>query len=305
MSWCTQWMGTLQDCIDHIRQKHNVGDSVKMANHLAKWFPPWTVKRAAWHTALKPKVSGVSTDVALFSEQGAQLVHHYRMFGDCATHASLWGSFMVDLLYFTNQACADHPVRKAPQAESPVVAVLLPLPLFATQSVMPDIGHSSSVATQKYSSWPGSRSSTPCLDLAIFDFESSGSVSLDSPVSAVVMDRDVVEPPELSEVNVLGIATTTSRFSLFNPRRSPVLSIPQIVVEQPMSYEAPVGFKDECPTADLAGPLPPQEFQVSSVQLSPNQVREDYDFDTMDGFPMYVVSPRNEGYFPSVSPISS
>ena len=44
---------------------------------------------------------------------------------------------------------------------------------------------------------------------------------------------------------------------------------------------------------------------MSSVQLSPNRVWADYDFDTMDVFPMYAVSPRNEGYFPSVSPIST
>ena len=32
VSWCTQWKGTPQDCIDHIRKKHNVGDSVKTAS---------------------------------------------------------------------------------------------------------------------------------------------------------------------------------------------------------------------------------------------------------------------------------
>ena len=58
---------------------------------------------------------------------------------------------------------------------------------------------------------------------------------------------------------------------------------------------------------DWAGPFLPQESQVSqlsSVQLSPNRVLEEYDFDTIDLFPMYAVSPRNDGYFPSVSPIS-
>ena len=101
VSWCTQWKGTPPDCIDHIHKKHNVGDSVKTAS-LREWFPPWTVTRAAWHTALKPTVSGISTNVALFSEHGAPLVHHYQVFGDCAAHAS----FMIDLLYFTSQACA-------------------------------------------------------------------------------------------------------------------------------------------------------------------------------------------------------
>ena len=82
--------GTPQDYIDYVRQKHNVGDSVRTAS-LGKWCPPWTVTRAAWHTALKPKVCGVSTNAALFSEHGAQLVHNYRVLGDCASHASLRG----------------------------------------------------------------------------------------------------------------------------------------------------------------------------------------------------------------------
>ena len=63
-----------QDCMDHV----HVGDSVKTTS-LWKWFPPWTVTRAAWKAALKSKVSGISTNAALFSEHGAQLVHHYRV----------------------------------------------------------------------------------------------------------------------------------------------------------------------------------------------------------------------------------
>ena len=62
---------------------------------------------------------------------------------------------------------------------------------------------------------------------------------------------------------------------------------------------------DVCPAADQVVALLPQEShvsQLSSVQLSPNQVRDDFDFDTMDVFP---VSPRTNGYFPSVSPVSS
>ena len=56
---------------------------------------------------LKTNVSGISTDVVLFSEHGAQLVHHYRVFGDCVAHASLRRSFIIELLYFTNRACAE------------------------------------------------------------------------------------------------------------------------------------------------------------------------------------------------------
>ena len=115
---------------------------------------------------------------------------------------------------------------------------------------------------------------------------------------------------ELGEVVASGMSTTTSRFSPLSPRLSPVsmISVPQIVVDSPMLYEAPVDSKDVCPAADRVAPLLPHESQLSqlsSVQLSPNQVRADYDFDIMDVFPMYAVSPRNERYFPSVSPITT
>ena len=105
-SWCTQWKGTPQDCVDHIRKKHFVYDSVKAAN-LGRWFPPWTVTRTAWHTALKSKVSGVSMDVDLTGMNGSQLVHHYRVFRQCAAHVSLRGTFIIDLRCFTSWASAD------------------------------------------------------------------------------------------------------------------------------------------------------------------------------------------------------
>ena len=55
------------------------------------------------------------------------------VFGDCAAHASLRGSFMIDLLYFTNRACADaiwvaKPSRNSGTGSrsSPDLPVLLP-----------------------------------------------------------------------------------------------------------------------------------------------------------------------------------
>ena len=64
--------------------------TMKAAN-LAKWFPPWTVSREMWREALLPQVSGVSTDILLFSERGAPLIHHYRVFGGGSAHVSLSG----------------------------------------------------------------------------------------------------------------------------------------------------------------------------------------------------------------------
>ena len=55
------------------------------------------------------------------------------------------------------------------------------------------------------------RSSIPCLDLAVFESECSGSVSVDPPppLPAVDMDWDVLDPPELGEVVGSGTATIT------------------------------------------------------------------------------------------------
>ena len=106
VSWCSHWKETPQDCIDHIRLQHHVGLSVKTTN-LGKWFPPWTVTQTAWNAALKPNVSGISNDMVLFSEHGAQLVHHYRVYSDCVSHGSLRGTFMAKLMDFTNRACAE------------------------------------------------------------------------------------------------------------------------------------------------------------------------------------------------------
>ena len=90
--WCSHWKGTPQDYIDHIRLRHHVGLSVK---------PP------IWNAALKQNMSGIFTHVMLFSEHGAQLVHHYRVYGDCVSHGSLCGTFMAKLTDFTNRACAE------------------------------------------------------------------------------------------------------------------------------------------------------------------------------------------------------
>ena len=63
--------------------------------------------RSVWNAALNPNVLGISTDMVLFNEHRAQLVHHYRVYGDCVSHGSLRGTFMAELLDFTNRACAE------------------------------------------------------------------------------------------------------------------------------------------------------------------------------------------------------
>ena len=62
----------------------------------------------------------------------------------------------------------------------PILPVSLQLPRFTTHNFARDIGLSSSVATQRYPSSPGSRLSTLCLDMSSFDSEGSESAAMGS-----------------------------------------------------------------------------------------------------------------------------
>ena len=96
----------------------------------------------------------------------------------------------------------------------------------------------------------------------------------------------------------------------FTPLRFPGSPLPdasmlQEVVESPTLYEAPAFPMDVAPVVDLLATLHPQESQVSSVQWSPNNVRADFDLDTIDVFPVFTVSPDTDVYVSHDSPISS
>ena len=123
VSWCTQWKGMPQDCVAHLRPAHAVPHIMRAAN-LGKWFPPWTVSWEMWHEALLPQVSGVSTDILLFSERGIPLAHHYQGGGGSA-HVSLRGSYMVKIRDFKAQAQAATPwVRHRDSARRAVTTTL-------------------------------------------------------------------------------------------------------------------------------------------------------------------------------------
>ena len=64
--------------MDHVRGAHDVPCDIKFAS-LKKFVPPWTVQRQVWTDYLKPRHSGLFTDVLLFSEINESLVHHYRV----------------------------------------------------------------------------------------------------------------------------------------------------------------------------------------------------------------------------------
>ena len=132
-----------------------------------------------------------------------------------------------------------------------------------------------------------------------------------SPVSTEVVVRGVVESPVFDAAVVPSDnLSITSRFTPLNPQVSPMSTevVDRGVVESPMSDVASVVDSDMLPVTGRFTPLNPQGSQVShlsSMQLSPNRVRSDFDLDAVDLFPVFATSPRSDGDLPLLSPIST
>ena len=105
VTWCTVWKGTSQDCIDHMRQAHDIPPLVKVVN-LARWFPPWTVKREQWSSMTWPAVSGIAVDTLLFSRIGVPLFHRYQVFDWPGTHAAFRATYMQRMCTFLEESDA-------------------------------------------------------------------------------------------------------------------------------------------------------------------------------------------------------
>ena len=73
---------------------------------MSRSFPPWTVPRELWQTALQPEVSGIAVDVRLFHEAGSRLVHKYRIYKDPLPYPALRGGVIPKLLSFVGRAMA-------------------------------------------------------------------------------------------------------------------------------------------------------------------------------------------------------
>ena len=97
VEWCVVWKGSVRACQEHLSEKHG-GSSLINLKNVAKFFPPWTVSRHVWHTALRPDVSGVAVDARLFHEAGCRLVHRYRVYKDPFPHPALRDGVIPRLL---------------------------------------------------------------------------------------------------------------------------------------------------------------------------------------------------------------
>ena len=80
------WKGSPQDCLEHLRNGHDVPWISKTAS-IEKYAPPWTVRRQLWTESLRVEHSGISTDILLFSELGLSLTQHYRVYRGGLPHA--------------------------------------------------------------------------------------------------------------------------------------------------------------------------------------------------------------------------
>ena len=86
IAWCTTWKGSPQDCLEHLRNGHDVPWISKTVS-IEKYAPPWTVRRELWTESLRVEHSGISTDILLFSELGLSLKQHYRVYRGGLPHA--------------------------------------------------------------------------------------------------------------------------------------------------------------------------------------------------------------------------
>ena len=105
VEWCAVWKGSVRACQEHLMEKHG-GSSLFDLQNVTKFFPPWTVARHVWQTALRPDVSEVAVDARLFHESGCRLVHRYRVYRDPFPHPALRDGVIPRLLSCTCRAMA-------------------------------------------------------------------------------------------------------------------------------------------------------------------------------------------------------
>ena len=96
IAWCTTWKGSPQDCLEHLRNGHDVPWISKTAS-IEKYAPPWTVRRELWTDSLQVENSGISTDILLFSELGLSLTQHYRVYRGGLPHTVFRTDYMQRL----------------------------------------------------------------------------------------------------------------------------------------------------------------------------------------------------------------
>ena len=96
IAWCTTWKGSPQDCLEHLRNGHDV-PWISKTTSIEKYAPPWTVRRELWTDSLRVEHSGIFTDILLFSELGLSLTQHYSVYRGGLPHAVFRTDYMQRL----------------------------------------------------------------------------------------------------------------------------------------------------------------------------------------------------------------
>ena len=144
-------------------------------------------------------------------------------------------------------------------------------------------------ATQPFPLSPESHASTVCVDLDAFPLEGSGSSDSFISVSPVEVDRVSISSVNSDDDDQTDMAVEVSQCQPLNHPQTPVYSDSQLVVESPSHYEAPAVPIRISALVESVVQLS-QISALSSVQRSPNRVREDYTYDTVYVFPVFQVS---------------
>ena len=91
--------------------------------------------------------------------------------------------------------------------------------------------------------------------------------------------------------NQTDMVVEVSRIQPLNRPQTPAVNSDlQLVVESPIHYEVPAVPINISALVESVVQLS-QIYALSSVQMSPNRVCEDYTYDTMDVCPVFQVSP--------------
>ena len=125
-----------------------------------------------------------------------------------------------------------------------------------------------------------------CYDLEDISLEDSSEVAAKSP---------------RTEVYYVAILLVSGRLSPLGPVVSALSEedVTRNVVEWPAVVDS-----DMLSAMSLFTPLNLRESKASSVQLSLNQVRPDFDMNTMDMYPLFEALPRADAELPLTSPVT-
>ena len=264
VSWCTVWKGTPQDCMDHLRNAHDVPGISKTAS-IERFVPPWTGRRELWTDSLRPEHSGISTDIMLFSDLGLPLAYHYRVHRGGLPHAAFHGDYMTRL-----RALLPTPPSTNGEPVSPPEAVRGATPKSTRRSHRPFR--------------PVHVMSAAVCDLPVLSIQDPADV-----VGASVVDCRPPVLPVSIPLSALSPRTVENArgTSGFNPSRTEGPSIMDMDTNE-ITIERIVGFPWNDPGTDVEDELPtpassPAQCTTPAVMTGesgvPQELKDNFDLD--------------------------